>query len=337
LEVPLFLFALYFATRARWRPYLVMVALLLLVKEDTPLLLVPLGIYVAVRHDRKMGLITSGLAAAWFCLMLLVVQPALSGTQPGALDAWRIPYGGLGGLLAAVFKRPWEVAAYMLTENKLKYLFQLFTPVLFLPLLTWRTAIVLPALLFNLISTFWYQSSLQYHYTSLVIPVLCGMALLALQRFDSQKARSLLAGGILVATLLSAYLWGPLPGTRQAAYYPDPENPQVLAAAEAISLIPAEAMVAAGDKFAAHLTHRDQIYVFPTPFSAAYWGDDSEKGQRLPAADKVEYVLDMPSILPQESVSVLTRLGAEGFSVLYDHEGVLLLKRTSPAAGSGSR
>jgi len=54
-EVPLLLFALYFLSRARWRPYLVMVLLLLTVKEDVPLILVPLGIYVALRHNRKMG------------------------------------------------------------------------------------------------------------------------------------------------------------------------------------------------------------------------------------------------------------------------------------------
>ena len=62
-----------------------MVVLLLLVKEDVWLVLVPLGIYVAVRHNRKMGLVTAGLAVAWFCLMMFVVQPALSGHRRGSI------------------------------------------------------------------------------------------------------------------------------------------------------------------------------------------------------------------------------------------------------------
>jgi uncharacterized membrane protein len=332
LEVPLLLFALYFMSRARWRPYLVMVLLLMTVKEDTALVLIPLGIYVALRHNRRMGILTAGIAVAWFALMMFVVQPALSGATAGALDSWRIPYGGFGGLLATFFKRPWEVVTYLLSADKAKYLFQLFTPVLFLPLLTWRTLIVVPILFFNLLSTFWYQSSVQYHYTSLIIPVLCGMALLGLDRFRSLKLRRVLAVGILVATVFSAYLWGPYPHTRTVAYYPDPYHPQAVAAAEAVALIPPDAVVAAGDKFSPHLTHREQIYTFPSPFSATYWGDDSQKGQRLPVADQVEYVLDLPSILPEETIAVLSTLGAEGFTPVYENEGVLLLKREPPGA-----
>ena len=329
-EVPLLLFALYFVVRGRWWPYLVMVALLLLVKEDVPMVLIPLGIYVALCHHRRVGLLTVGVAAAWFCLMMFVVQPALSGTGAASLDSWRIPFGGWGGLAATGVKSPWTVGAYILTEDKLKYLFQLLTPVLFLPLLNWRTAIVLPILFFNLISNFWYQTQLQYHYTSLVIPVLCAMALLSLERFRSLRWRRILACGMLGATLLSVYLWGPLPGTRQPGSDADTHHPQVLAAEEAVSMIPPDAVVAAGDKFASHLTHREYVYVFPTPFSATYWGDDSEKGQRLSVAGDVEYVLDLPSILPQETLAVLSQLGAEGYSPIYEKEGVILLKRFPP-------
>ncbi len=330
LEVPLLLFALYFVVRSRWRAYLVMVILLLLVKEDVSLVLIPLGIYVALSRNRRMGMLTVEMAAAWFCLMMFVVQPALSGTGAGNLDSWRIPFGGWGGLIATGIKSPWTVGAYMLTEDKLRYLFQLLTPVLFLPLLTWRTLVVVPILFFNLISNFWYQTNIQYHYTSLIIPVFCCMALLSLERFRQLRWRRVLACGILAATLFSAYLWGPLPGSRQAGSDADTHHPQVLAAEEAISLIPPDAVVAAGDKFASHLTHRDRVYVFPTPFRATYWGDDSQKGQRLPMADDVEYVLDLPDILPKETLEVLSQLGAEGFRPIFQEQGVVLLKRELP-------
>jgi uncharacterized membrane protein len=326
-EVPLLLFALYFVVRGRWRPYLVMVVLLMMVKEDVSLVLIPLGIYIAIRYNRKMGLLTAGMAVAWFCLMMFVVQPALSGTGAGNLDSWRIPFGGWAGLAATGIKSPWTVGAYMLTEDKLKYLFQLLTPVFFLPLLSWRTVIVIPILFFNLISNFWYQTNLQYHYTSLIMTVFCATALLGLERFRGLRWRRILAGGMLAATLFSAYLWGPLPFSRQAGCDADTHHPQVLAAEEAVSLIPPDAVVAAGDKFASHLTHRERVYVFPTPFSATYWGDDSQKGKRLPMADDVEYVVDLPSILPQETLTVLSQLAAEGFSPIYEKEGVVLLKR----------
>jgi uncharacterized membrane protein len=117
-EVPLVLFALYFMTQRRWRAYLVMVLLLLSVKEDVPFFVVPLGIYVALRHDRRMGLITAYIGAIWFIASVFLLGPLLSGEAAGSLDAFRIPFGGLGGLLSTALREPWEVLQYMLSAEK---------------------------------------------------------------------------------------------------------------------------------------------------------------------------------------------------------------------------
>jgi uncharacterized membrane protein len=331
LEVPLVLFALYFMTRHRWRWYLAMVILVMMVKEDVWLLLVPLGLYVTFKHNRKMGILTVALSAGWFLLAFLAIQPALSGAAIGSLDSWRIPFGGVGGLLRTAFSQPWEVIGHMLTAEKVKYVFQLLTPLAFLPLLTWRALIAVPVLLFNLVSSFWYQSNLEYHYHSLIIPVFCFAALMALERFKSIELRRGLSVLVLLATVFSLYLWGPVHGSRHQSYYPDPEHPQNIAANEAIALIPADAVVVAEDKFAAHLANRETIYVFPNPYRANYWGDDSQKGQRLPGAERVEYVMAMPSYLNEESAEVYAGLAAEGFTPIYEKEGIVLLYRETDA------
>jgi hypothetical protein len=50
----------------------------------------------------------------------------------------------------------------------------------------------------------------------------------------------------------------------------------------------------------AHLGHRRQIYFFPNPFKALYYGvDDSLSGKELPAAKDVEYVV-LPRALGEE-------------------------------------
>ena len=334
-EVPLVLFALYFVARARWRPYLVMVLLLLTVKEDFALVVVPLGIYVALRRNWKVGALTVGVAAVWFPLAFLVLQPLLSGTTAGGLDMWRIPFGGFGGVLRTFVTAPWTVIAYMFTGAKLKYLLELFAPLLFLPLLTARTLMVAPVLAFNLISTFYYQTNLHYHYTSLVIPVLTVAAILSLDRFDLQKVRRWAVVLVLLATCVSAYLWGPLPGSRAAGSLTDPKDPQAVAAAEAVALIPPHAVVASRDKFASHLTSRDSVYVFPTPFAANSWGDESLRGDRLPLADAVEYVLEIPDRLTPMADAAWAKLPAEGFVEIFDKEGVVLLKRESAPSGGG--
>ena len=79
----------------------------------------------------------------------------------------------------------------MLTAAKIKYLVQLLAPLFFLPLLTAGTLIVLPSLLFNLLSTFSYQTNIRYHYTSLMIPVFAWAAMLTLRRVKEGARRAL--------------------------------------------------------------------------------------------------------------------------------------------------
>jgi uncharacterized membrane protein len=62
--------AIYAALARKWRLYTVFVVLSLLVKEDVALVLIPLGIWVTVRRDRRIGLLTVPAASAscwWPC------------------------------------------------------------------------------------------------------------------------------------------------------------------------------------------------------------------------------------------------------------------------------
>lgn len=330
-EVPLVLFALYFMTVHRWRAYMMMVLLLLTVKEDAPLLVVPLGIYVALRHDRRMGMITAGVGVIWFIVTVFFVGPLLNGTGPGSLDAFRFPFGGLQGLLSTALSAPWDVVGHMLSAEKVKYLIQLLLPVCFLPLGTAGSLIALPMILFNLLSTFSYQSSIRYHYTSLIIPVFAWAAVLYTGRVRDPGSRRALAVAVLLASLFAAYAWGPSQWSRDPARLYDPQSAEARAATEAMELIPDDAVVAARSRLVTHLTHRRQVYDFPTPFSASYWGDASLDGQRLPEADDVEFVLEVPDRLSGKAAEIFPQLGDEGFREVFAKDGIVLLQRVGSA------
>jgi hypothetical protein len=92
-------------------------------------------------------------------------------------------------------------------------------------------------------------------------------------------------------------------------------------------LIPDDAVVAARSRLVTHLTHRRQVYDFPTPFSASYWGDASLDGQRLPEADDVEFVLEVPDRLSGKAGEIFPQLGDEGFREVFSRDGVVLLQR----------
>ncbi|MGA1291173.1 MAG: DUF2079 domain-containing protein, partial [Ilumatobacteraceae bacterium] len=67
---PLIAWAVYAGLTYRWAQYTCAVLLILMVKEDTALFVVALGAWVALRRDRRIGLITM-FGAVWFALLML--------------------------------------------------------------------------------------------------------------------------------------------------------------------------------------------------------------------------------------------------------------------------
>ena len=77
--------------------------------------------------------------------------------------------------------------------------------------------------------------------------------------------------------------------------------------------------------------HRDEIYMFPNPFSASYWGTFTQEGQRLPQADRVEYVI-VPTMLDPEPQAVFDRI-RQDFDVVYQAGNVTLVKKKPASPG----
>ena len=88
-------FAIYAALERKWRLYAVFVVLSLLVKEDVSLVIVPLGIWVAIRRDRRIGLLTVFGSLAFMAVAMFVVMRSLIGVP--TRNTWRIPFGGVVG------------------------------------------------------------------------------------------------------------------------------------------------------------------------------------------------------------------------------------------------
>lgn len=325
-EVPLVLFAFLFIIRKRWTAFFVCLALLLSVKEDVALLTIPLGVYIALAHNRKIGIITTAVSTVWFVLAVWVILPSINGV--GSLDQFRIPFGGMTGLLKSAVTEPWDVARYALSDDRSWYLWQLFAPLAFISILGWRVAIVsIGPLLSNVLSTFWYQFHIQYHYSTLVLPVLVIAAVYAFAMF---RSRTLRMGGVAVviaAAATSSFLWGPAPWARVPAPLGDPASELAVAARDAIDQVPDGSSVSASPGLVPHLSHRREIYEFPNPWWATNWGDFSLDGQRLPMADSVQYVVISKDLSP-ENESVLNDIRSE-FTIDYENAAFLVLRRSA--------
>ena len=326
-EVPLLLFAFWFMLGHRWVWFAVSAGALLLVKEDVAPLVFVLGIYIAVRHDRRVGLLTSALAAAYFAAALWWILPSLNGV--GTLNAWRIPFGGPGGLVRTTFTEPGQLVDYLFDGHRPWYVWQMFVPFAGLSLLAPGVLVIAAfPLASNLLSTFSYQYDMRYHYGTLILPVLVVSTIFAVARARSTGVRHVLVGVVVCASLTSAYLWGPTPLSRHPVGIADPGSSTVPYVKRALAMIPDDAVVSAQYAFVPHLDHRERIYMFPNPWRAQYWGTFTQEGQQLPEADDVEYVM-VPSVLDQEPKAVFDRIRGE-FDTVYDDGGVTLVRRRGP-------
>jgi hypothetical protein len=275
LFIPLTLYA---AFTQKWKLFAVAVLLSVLVKEDVLLVMVPIGLFVAWRFDRRRGLLTALFSLIVTILGMFVMMRHLIGVP--TRNGWRIPFGGFTGLFKETFTNPTNVIDHLWSENRPMYLFKMMAPFAGVFFAAPSVALLaVPVLGSNMISTFWYQHQIA--------------------KYEVQWRR--VAMGLTVAcSLITFVTWGIHPLASQPRVALTAGSSFAQSGLEIIEGIPDDAVVSAYDPLTAHLGHRRQIYFFPNPFKALYYGvDDSLAGKPLPAAKDVEYVV-LPRALGEE-------------------------------------
>lgn len=297
--------AIYAAIERKWRLYAVFLVLAMLVKEDVCLVLVPLGIWVAVKRDRRFGIATICGSIAMTLFGMFAVMKSLIGVP--TRNGWRIgPYGGPVKLMRETVERPGNVLAYLRSESRPFYLWQMTFPFAFVFARLPSVALISALVLFtNILANFWYQFHLEYHYSLIAVPALMMGTIWALAVMRKRARRwALLA--ISITSLWSALMWGALPIGKVLVPWADPPlgrdvggywSPDYVVPAQAREMmaeIPEGAVVSAQHSLTAHLAHRKQIYMFPNPFRVVLYGPNTDLENaraRLPEADDVEYVM----------------------------------------------
>ena len=151
-------------------------------------------------------------------------------------------------------------------------------------------------------STFWYQYQIEYHYSIVAVPSIVIGTAWAL-RLLSLRTRRYAVALVLACSTVTAYLWSPLPFSRREVPTWAPSHPIAVAAREIIEVVPADASVTAQHSVTAHLGRRREIYMFPNPFKSTLYGPDVfHEGDRLAAAETVEYVVIQRNLSAEDEV-----------------------------------
>jgi uncharacterized membrane protein len=322
--------AVYAAVESKGRLLALSVVACLLVKEDTALLMIPLGVWVAWRRNPKWGLTIVAASAAYMAFATQVVIRLLLGTTSFYSD--RIPFGGLKGLIEEPFLHLATFWNYLWSGYKPFYLWQMGSSFGWVFLLSPEVALIgLLTLSENVLSNFPYMQQIIRHYSLPLVPVLAMGTVYAVASLRTARRRYMATSVALVGALLSAGLWGLTPWLSRDSVYLHlaPNSPITISINRVLAEIPPNAVVAASYPLVPHLDHRIQIYQWPTPFSATYWYLYKQEGQTLPFAGEVQYLALAEPLSPSEQ-GVFDSI-ARQFRLIDDGGGVAVYRRIAPA------
>jgi uncharacterized membrane protein len=328
LACPLLLFAVWYLDEGRLLPFAIFAVLAVTTKEEIGFVVAGLGLWYALQHHRRaQGATIFAIGAAAALVAIEVVVPHFNRTGSSSFFSRYSEVGGSpGGILHTAVHDPWKIVTTAVTGRGLGYLARLLLPLglltLFAPLFLLAA---LPELVINLLSAATTQTSIHFHYTAGLIPILIAGSILGAARLlrNRPDLRVPLATGALVLAIAANYalgaipLWRYFPGGEQAQAYAAQVSTHDRIAARALRLIPPHAVVSATNTLGGHLSARRRILSFPY-IQDATWvaADETSPGYAdrlapLPTAVQLSWLRRNPD-----------------WRLVFERDGVLVFHRT---------
>ena len=267
--VPAFLAAFYFAEKRRWGLMSLFLILAASAQEDAILVVAFFGIYLIFRTSdvlgtsdvQKIGFLILFLSVLYFLLAVKFIMPYFGG---GLLRIDR--YAQLGGSFSEILKNLFIHQSLFINTifqwQKFVYLFWLFLPVAFLPLLAPREWILLvPGLAQNLLTNYAPQFASAYQYDSaLIAGIFIATAYGIKKAISLLKTNGFLSAGLVMTVFLAFLVRSPIsPFNFSAELFKKSERTEAFQ--KMIEHVPKNASVAAHTQIVPHLSQREKIYM----------------------------------------------------------------------------
>lgn len=320
LACPLLLYAFWYLDEDRLAPFAGFALLAATTKEEVPLVLAGLGVWYALTRRRVLvGAVILAVGTTWTVLAVGVVIPHFNdGSEPSFYGRYREVGGSATGIVETAFTDPLTIVSVAFDARGLAYLAALLVPLGLLPLLAPLVLVAaVPELALNLLSATRTQTSIHFHYTAALTPVLFAAAVLGAKRVRHELGGTVVAFALAANFLLGAApVWSSFPGGEdlQASSFDVAARDRV--AQRALRLIPGEAVVSASNSLGAHLSARRRILSFPRLDDAEWVAAD----ERSPGyGDR---------FAPLPYANALARLRRdERWELVFEQDGILLFRR----------
>jgi uncharacterized membrane protein len=325
LTSSLLLYAFYYLRARRYGPFFVFVILAMSAKEDIPLLILMIGLYVSFcLGERKVGVLTALMGLGWFLICTQVILPHYNGllTSP-FLQRMAIFGPTVHESLGRLLREPMLLVRWLRQPEIVTYLGGLLASAgfmsLFSPIVLCLAA---PVMAMNVFSAWNWTYSEGAHYSASIVPFVMvsgtyGLGFLARQisqRLGIPRARTV--NGLSALVLLVAgyhhYQIGISPLSR--SFHPPGITSHHRLAKELMAVIPPDAPLSTQSGLYPHLAHREKAYFFP-------------------AVNDAEYILldvtgsSYPITIFDVYGEVQRLLSSQEFGILAARDGYLLLQR----------
>ena len=336
VAAPFLLWAYVLADARRWTPYWICVGLAIVWKVDVALFLVALGVWVAWRRHRDVGLLTIGIGWTWAVVMLLVVIPGSSGggTVFGPV------YGDLGDTPTDValtsVRHPGRAIRQLRDSDPLRYSIDLLAPYGLVPAVApGAVALGLPQYAINLLAEDPAPRRFDWapHYQALPLVAL-SIALVEAMGLVRRRREVIvvpLCGVVVACGLATTVASGALPvGVKREYFWSEGGDPLRAAKDAAVGMVGPSDGVSASYLLTAHLAQREVAYTFPNPWRKQYYGVEATPRGR-PA--EVEWlVLDEALVGATEREVLDCVLGSGTFEEAFREGSVVVHRRRAGVA-----
>ncbi|MSO79744.1 MAG: DUF2079 domain-containing protein [Acidimicrobiia bacterium] len=319
------------ATRQSWKWFAFWVVLAISWKEDIALAVMMLGLLIALRGNRRIGLVTAAASLAWFLVWAVILFPAINGGHVQSEGIYSGVGGSAGGMVETLFNNPGAITSHVFSSESGDFAWRLFAPFGFVPVLAPLVLLIgLPQFLLNVLTDVGWTRVIEHHYAALCIGALAMASVegVAFARRRLGKVATLVAVGLVASGAgFGTLAWGPSPlsAKYENGWWPPAIDPRIDALRATIAAVTNDGAVSAVYGLVPQLSQREEIYEFPNPWRSRNFGIEGEP-RRNPR--RVEWLVIDRTVLDAEAAGLLQSILGHGhFTIVYQGPDLLVAHR----------
>jgi len=346
LMVPLVMWMVYLldvGTPAALVGYWVVLALLLLTREDMPFVACSISLYAVATRRRLTGVMTVLVAFAYLVEIKSGSRALLSGDEESYSYSYYyeelIPKSedgtdeGLMGLVATTLSDPLAALAVLLKPNKLIYFGKVLLPLLLLPLFAGKKRLLLLyGLAFIGLVSRKYVFSVHFQYSSVLLPFLLmawpdglanvtGSPRVTRLGIDPRRLRTTLLFAAIIATLVITSKFGAIVPNKEfhagwnrlQRTHNDERAERYQHMWDFIDQVPGEASICSNSIIGPHVSNRPEVYKWPSCRKADYvlMGNEKLKKKDRRRLDRLKARHDYEVVDESKQFMLLRKLPKE--------------------------